>query len=149
MIVTEIFYGLKCDRCGELHNDSDDHSYWNDEGDAIESAYNSEWSELNGRYYCPSCHKINEDTDEIKVYDEYPAHLKTLNKFLDRIALCTGREVSEDDREFWVKCNSYKKPKLDQFEVDYIESLLGDKFISLDYEQGRYNRITCVIKFKK
>ncbi len=149
MIITEVFYGLKCNRCGELFEDGE-HSFWNDESSAIENAYESDWAELKGKHYCPNCHEIDEETDEVKVYEEYPQHLKTLNGFIDRILHGTSRNVIEKDNDFFlIKCQFYQKPKLDLFEVEYIKSLLGDKFISLDYEEGKYNSFTCCIKFKK
>lgn len=76
MIITEIFYGLKCDRCGELYTDGE-YSFWNDESNVIENAYESDWNELKGRYYCPDCHEVDDETDEVKVYEEYPEHLNT------------------------------------------------------------------------
>ena len=146
MIVSEIFYGLKCNRCGELYEDGE-HSFWSDESSAIENAYESDWTELKGKHYCPNCHEIDEETDEIKVYEDYPQHLKTLNGFIDRILHGKRRNVIENDNEFFlVKCQFYKKPKLDLFEVGYIKGLLGDKFVSLDYEEGKYNSFTCCIK---
>src|SRR5690606_8136359 len=105
--------------------------------------YESDWSELNGNHYCPGCHEIDEETDEVKVYEEYPRYLKTLNKFIDRILHGTSRNVFEHSDFFLIKCQFYKKPRLDSFEVDYIKSLLGDKFVSLDYEEGKYNSYTC------
>ena len=146
MIITEVFYGIKCDRCGEIFEDGE-HSFWSDESSAMENATESEWAELNGKHYCPNCYEVDEETDEIKVFEEYPQPLKTLNAFIDKI-LKGSRDVLEFEDNFLIKCRLYMKPKLKSFEVDYIKSLLGEKFISLDYEIEKYN-ITCCIKMKR
>ena len=148
MIITEVFYGVKCDRCGEIFEDGE-HSFWSDESSAIENASDSEWAKLNGKHYCSNCYEVNEETDEIKVFEEYPQPLKTLNRFIDKILKGVSRNVSEYEDHFLIKCYFYYKPKLDLFEVDYIKSLLGEKFISLDYEIEKYNRFTCCIKMKR
>lgn len=148
MIITEVFYGVKCNRCGELYEDGE-HSFWGDESSAIENSTNSDWAELNGKHYCPNCHEVDEETDEIKVFKEYPQPLKTLNGFIDKILKGISRDVLEYEDSFMIKCRLYNKPKFELFEVDYIKSLLGEKFISLDYEEGKYNNFTCCIKMKR
>lgn len=148
MIITEVFYGVKCDRCGETFEDGE-HSFWSDESSAIENASDSEWVELNGKHYCSNCHEVNEDTDEIKVFEEFPQPLKTLNGFIDKILKGVSRSILEYEDHFLIKCYFYYKSRLDSFEVDYIKSLLGEKFISLDYEVEKCNRFACCIKMKR
>jgi len=148
MIVAEVFYGVKCDRCGELYEDGE-HSFWSDQDISIENTYESGWIELKNNHYCNDCHEFNEETEEVKVFEDYPAHIKTLNKFIDEILLGTRREFFEYDNHFLIRCSFYKKPKIDLFEVDYVKNLLGDKFISLDYEVDKYNSFTCRIKINK
>ena len=148
MIITEVFYGIKCDRCGEIFEDGE-HSFWSDESSAIENACESDWKEVNGKYYCTNCCEVNEETDEIKVFEDYSQQLKTLNGFIDKILKGTSRDVLEYEDSFMIKCRLYNKPKFELFEVDYIKSLLGEKFISLDYEEGKYNSFTCCIKMKR
>lgn len=148
MIITKVFYGIKCDRCGELFEDGE-HSFWSDESSAIENSTDSDWAEVNNKHYCSNCHEVNDETDEIKVFEEYPQQLKTLNDFIDKILKGVSRNVLEYDDNFLIKCNFYYKPKLDLFVVDYIKSLLGEKFISLDCEVERYNKFTCSIKMRR
>lgn len=148
MIVTEIFYGVKCDRCGEM-NDDGEFSFWNDESSAMEYAYESEWTELKGKHYCQGCYEVNEETDEIVVFEEYPPHLKTLNNFIDRIVKGLSRKVIESGPDFQVRFKLYKSQKLENSEENYIKALLGQYFISLDYEHGRYNGVSCIITFKR
>lgn len=148
MIITEVFYGIKCNRCGELYEDGE-HSFWSDESSAMENAGESDWQEVKGKHYCPNCCEVDEETDEIKVFEEYPQLLKTLNGFIDKILKGINRDVLEYEDSFMIKCRLYNKPKLELFEVDYIKSLLGEKYISLDYEEGKYNSFTCCIKMKR
>lgn len=147
MIVTEIFYGVKCDRCGEM-NDNGEYAFWNDESGAIENAYDSDWREIKGKHYCENCHEVNEETDEIIVYQDYSDQLKSLIKFIDSVAKGTNRKVHEYNAEFVVKCSFYKKSKMEIFEENFIQNLLGKLFISLEYEQDKYNSTTCIIKLK-
>lgn len=147
MIISEIFYGLKCDRCGDVFDDSE-HSFWTDQGAAMEYAEESDWKELNGRHYCQSCHEVDEETEEVRPLAAYPKHLKTFNGFIDRI-VGGRRQLIEYNDHFLAKCNFYHRPKLEAYEVEYIKSLLGENFVSLEYEQGKYNSFTCFIKIKK
>jgi len=150
MIVSEIFYGVKCDRCGEVYEDGE-HSFWTEEDSAIENAIESEWAQLKGKHYCTGCHEVNEDTDEVIPYEEFPKYLKTLNSFLDRIAQGTSRQVQEPDgtNQFIVKGRFYNKAKFADFEENYIKSLIGEYFISLEYEEGKYNSRSYTIVIKK
>jgi phage FluMu protein Com len=148
MIITEIFYGIRCNRCGELLEDGEC-SFWSDEGSAIENATESSWVEIKGKHYCPDCHIMNEETDEIIVFEEYPQPLKKLNRFIDKILTGVRRSIFENTDIFLIKCTFYSKPRLEIYEVDYIKSLMGEKFISLEYEDGKYGSTTCNIKIKK
>jgi len=148
MIITEIFYGIKCDRCGELYEDGE-HSFWNDESSVMENAYESEWRESKGKHYCEGCHEVHEETDEITVFPEYPKHLKTLNGFIDRIVKGLSRKVFEYESEFHVKFQVYRYSRLEQSEENYIKNLLGDYFGSLEYEVGKYDNKSCIIKISK
>jgi len=148
MIVSEIFYGIKCNRCGEMYDDGE-HSFWNDESSAFENASDSGWIKEKNKHYCNNCHEINDETDEVIVFEDYPTPLKTLNKFIDRVVIGSQRNVFETTTEFIVKFNFYTKTKLELFEENYIKNLLGENFISLECEVGKYNTHSCIIKIKK
>ena len=149
MIITKTFYGLKCDRCGELYEDGE-HSFWSDESSAIENASDSEWQEVKGKYYCTGCSEVNEETDEVIIYPEYPKHLKILNGFIDKIVKGMGRTVIEsEDGFFTVKFRFYNNHKLEEYESNYIKSLLGDLFVSIEYLEEKYKSYYCLIKFKE
>lgn len=150
MIVKEIFYGIECNRCRETFMDYNDHSFWMDEDTAIEQATDSEWIAEKGKHYCPDCYDFNEEKDENLPKEDFPEHLKILNKFIDKVAGGVLRKVSESEDEFSVKCRFYKKSKLDDFEENYIKQLISENFLSLEYEQlDRYKGQQCIIKLKK
>jgi len=94
MVTTEVFYGVKCNRCGELYQDGE-HSFWDDKNSAIENSIDSGWFELNGKHYCCGCHKMDDDTNEVKIFEEYPQSLKTLNLFIDKILKYVSRDILE------------------------------------------------------
>ena len=149
MIITEVFYGLKCDRCGTLYEDGE-HSFWSDENSAIENAFDSDWQEVSCKHYCCGCSERDEETDEVIIYPEYPKHLKTLNNFLDKVSKSVYRDIIESEEGFFtVRCRFYKRHKLEEYEANYIKSLLGDLFVSIDYIDEKYNTQTCLIKFKE
>jgi acetylornithine deacetylase/succinyl-diaminopimelate desuccinylase-like protein len=147
MIIAEVFYGIKCNRCGEIY-DGGDFSFWNDEGTAIENATEADWAELNGKHYCTDCHELGEDRDVVKVYDDYPKHLKTLNTFITYV-VAGSKNVIENEVGFTVNCRFFKKKRLEPLEEDYVKQLLADKFVSLEYEEGKYGSVICIIKFNK
>lgn len=149
MIISEIFYGLKCNRCGKIHDDGE-HSFWNDESTAIENACESEWIEQNGKHYCPTCYDYNEDKDENIVRAEFPDHLKLLNKFLKKMVLGHNDEVKELDNCFLVSKSLHNKTRLDSFEEKYIKDMLGENLISIDYKKHeRYSSFTLNIIIEK
>lgn len=62
-LVTETFTAVKCDCCGILYEDGFDHSYWLDENDALELAYDNEWErdKENDKHYCPDCYHHDDE----------------------------------------------------------------------------------------
>lgn len=149
MIITEIFYGVKCNRCGDILDDGE-HSFWNDECGAEENATNSEWIEDKGRHYCPNCYEYNEDDDKQIPLPEFPAYLKELNKFLKNSIVGYSVEVKETDTEFLVVKPLYNRTKLEDFEIAYITGLAGSNLISITCQKHeRYTRHEVYIKLKK
>lgn len=65
--ISATFYAVKCNRCGEVYLNSNDHSYFDSEDYAREDAREDDWVELvNGdttEDYCPSC-VVMDETDE-------------------------------------------------------------------------------------
>lgn len=148
MIIKEIFYGLKCNRCGTTFSDGE-HEFWSDEDSAIEYAYDSDWIEEKGKHYCVSCHEHNEEKDENVPFPEFPKHLKELDKFLKNIN-GWDRVINESsDDMFIISKRLYDRDNLLSFEEDYIKGLMGEKFISLEYLKAEsYSKQTLLIKIK-
>lgn len=61
MIEPKTCYFLTCDRCGE---EFDDNCYHTDAYSLEQSAEFSRWREIGGKWYCPDCYELNDETDE-------------------------------------------------------------------------------------
>jgi len=148
MIITEVFYGIACNRCGEICDDGE-HSFWNDESGAEENAMNYDWIEEKGKHYCLNCYEYDEDADKNIIYPDYPQHLKDLNKFLKTI-LGYSHETKESEEFFVVSKSLHNRISLDSYEVSYIKGLLGENLVSIEYQKHpRYSRNECIITIKK
>lgn len=149
MIVTEIFYGIKCNRCNEFYDDGE-HSFFSDESSAEENATDDEWIVFNHKHYCPNCYEHNEETEDNIPIPEYPEHLKRLIRFLNHNIIGYNNSMKETSVKYIIEKGIYDRQKLDSFEEDYIKSLLGEKFESLEYKKdGRFTRTYCVITVNK
>lgn len=87
MITEQIFYGVRCDRCGEDFESHGDYSYMSDSGDIWDEACDQDWQLIDGRHYCPHCYEENPDPDndddhEYRPKPAYPECVPTLRKFL-------------------------------------------------------------------
>ena len=51
--ITEVFIGIRCDRCHEIFEGSDDCSFFCDKESAAEYASEDGWLLENGHHYCP------------------------------------------------------------------------------------------------
>lgn len=128
MIVTEVFYGLKCSRCLEQYDDGD-HSYWDDEHTVIENALESDWFVTNGKHYCPDCHE-----DELPK-PEFPEHIVKIKKFLTQMIRGNSTIINEIDGKFIISKHLYNQVELDSFDENYIKEMLGDKLISIEVKK--------------
>lgn len=145
MIIKDVFYGVKCDRCGTQYEDGES-SYWYDESVAIENSMEDEWIECNQKHYCPNCHELDDEGGFI-IYEEYPKYLKTLISFIDHVMTASCRSVSETETEFVVSFRFYKygQSQLEALEEMYIKSLLGERLVSVGYSKSTL----CTIIIKK
>ena len=49
-------YGVTCDGCNEIHEGEwSGWSLFGDQDQATESAYDDDWREIRGKWYCPEC----------------------------------------------------------------------------------------------
>lgn len=104
MILKEIFYGIKCDRCGTINNETDT-AFWNDESTAENQANDDEWnSTIPGKHYCPNCFTVNEETEEVTIKPPFPESVKRIEKFIDTITKNCA-EVHEKDDRFEIQFN--------------------------------------------
>ena len=148
MILKEIFYAVKCDRCGQINEDGNDHSYFFDKSDALQNVSDNDWAELLGKHYCDSCHTINEETDEVIVKPLYPDHLVKLRKFLDKV-VCVRNRTTEYTNEYYVRINIYNSKTLIPVDKNYIQEILGENLISINKEEKKYSEIEYLIVIKK
>lgn len=149
MIITEIFYGVKCNRCGDIYDDGE-HSFWNDECEAWENASESEWQEIKGRHYCPNCYDEDEETEVITPRPDYPVYLRELIKFLKNSILGYSLEVHETETDFTVIKALHNRSELTVFERAYVTGLTDKYFISMECKKHeRYTKWQVEIKIKK
>ena len=148
MILKEIFYAVKCNRCGTI-NEGGDYSYFSQESDAVESATESEWCEFNGKHYCPNCFTFtDEDLEEIKVKESYPIYLVKLRKFLNSVLYVRERTFEKED-SFIVKINIYSSKVLLPIDEKYICEILDESFVSISKEEKKYSEVEYIIIIKK
>lgn len=57
-------YSLECDGCKNGFENNSGFTIFIDEQCMLEDAYNSDWTEKDGKHYCDNCYTINDD-DEI------------------------------------------------------------------------------------
>lgn len=149
MIVSEIFYGVKCNRCKEQFEDGE-HSFWSDEDSALENATESEWIEEKGKHYCPNCYDYNDEFETQSIRPDFPEYVTKLKNFIDKILKSYSATISEKEDYFEISTGIYSGTSFEKFEENYIKDLLGEKLISLEYQKHeRYTRYDCVILVKR
>lgn len=71
MIVEEKCYGYECDGCGKLLENFEGVSFYVDKDTLEGNMDDEEWTEINGKWYCPECvEKLfveDEETGEYKL----------------------------------------------------------------------------------
>ena len=131
MIITEVFYGVKCDRCGEIYEDSE-HSFYSDEDSAQQNALDDEWGELNGKHYCPNCHIIDEEKDEVKPFAPFPNHVKLIRKFFSSVVKSVRESIDESKEGIiTLKYRLLYDEGLRPYDEEYLRNCLKDDFIDL------------------
>jgi len=149
MIISEIFYGVKCNRCGEQYEDGE-HSFWSDECGAVENAMESEWIEEKGKHYCSECYEQDEATEENTAKPDFPEHVKNLKKFFEKMIIGHSSRISEQDDCFKISKNLYNTTELNHYETTYIKEMLGDNLILIEVKKHeRYSSSEATVLVKR
>lgn len=149
MIVSEIFYGVKCNRCGEQYEDGE-HSFWSDESGAVENAMESEWIEEKGKHYCTKCYEYNEEFEIQSIKPDFPKNVKLLKKFFDRIIIGHSSNITEQENEFKVSIILPNQEGLKSYDTNYITDMLGSSLISIKVEKHeRWSSYNCVVLVRR
>lgn len=130
MIITDTFYAIKCNRCGDLHNDGE-YEFYIDEDSAYESASNSDWLHHNNSDYCTCCY----DCETLKPYPEFPKHIKEFRKVFDSLSRSRS-DIIDMGSSVWIKASiwgGFSKEK-----EECVKLLLGDKLIEFIRDSGRW-----------
>lgn len=142
MIVKEIFYGVKCNRCGEM-NETGDYTYMSDESSAENEALDNEWFIDNGKHYCPNCFTVNDETDEKTVNPPIPDIVKKIEKFLIYITKNIPSTIETNDC-FKISFNEYRPVGI--AEENWLASLPNVSFERTAIPESRYSKIVITIK---
>lgn len=109
MIISGIFYAVKCDRCGVIAGD-DEYSWLSTDSEALENAINSEWLEKDNKHYCPSCYHVDDSDNEV-VNPEWPKELKQVQTFIEKVLNRRAIvEEYENNKTFTIKFHDYANP---------------------------------------
>jgi len=92
MFTEQIFYGIRCDRCGDDFESHGDYSYMVDKGSILDEACDQRWVSIDGRHYCPDCYEENpdpnhDDDHEYRPLPMFPAYIHDLKMFLRAIGV--------------------------------------------------------------
>ena len=130
MIVEDVFYGVKCDRCGDMHEEFE-YTFFSDNDSAWESASENDWIEDFGKHYCPDCYIMDEDSGDCKPKPEYSNHIKEFKKVFGALISSSVTLIEHEDY-FEMKGTSYKGFGIDK--EDCVKALLGKKLIEFKRE---------------
>lgn len=146
MIITEILYGAKCDRCSIYYDG--EYSFFMDQESIKNELDYSSWLTKDDKHYCSMCYDINEETDEIKVKDFYPECYLLLIAFVRNIIRGSVVRVIEAGDTYLVQFREKWKSPMSIADINYIKELLGKKYVSIEVvEENRRN--ICYVRFKK
>lgn len=124
MTYETIMYGIKCNRCQAIYEDSEGANLAVDRhGDLEESAQEDGWYVNGDRHYCPNCHTINENDEVVTkpLIDYY------FFKFKNELQMLTGRQYtfSETETLFVLKSN-YCYKRLNEAQSLILRDIIPD-----------------------
>lgn len=96
MTYETIMYGIKCNRCQAIYEDSEGANLAVDRhGDLEDSAQEDGWYVNGDRHYCPNCYTINENDEVVTkpLIDYY------FFKFKNVLQMLTGRQYTFSETE--------------------------------------------------
>jgi hypothetical protein len=119
MITEEIFYGVKCDRCGDIYEMNGEYTCYSDKGEILDAAFDDDWKEIHGRHYCPCCytekdgttitnrcHDDDDDDDEreddSREYIPRPSYPECYHKLQQFMQVIIGHKGSESCDDDWL-----------------------------------------------
>lgn len=123
MIETTVFYGVKCDRCHEMYEDSNDFTFFYDKSEALEEAMDADWIEKDGKHYCPSCYEGLEEDDTLKIKPSIPKQVFKLRKLLMEYE-SNYAGIAEHSDDFTVSCYLRSNTLPDKPIMDMIAFIL-------------------------
>jgi len=125
MIVTEIFFGVKCNRCGDVCSDGE-HEYWSDEDNALENAINSDWLGYKKKHYCGNCY----DWITNEPFPHFTGEILEVKKIIEK--MLPGYDFkTRDDAEKTIFLKKMQQP-ISKIYRNLIAEIAGEKLINMD-----------------
>lgn len=141
MIIKEIFYAIKCDRCGYI-NEVGDIQFLSDEDIAESQAKDDDWlCNIKGEHYCQDCFTENEETEEILIKPLFPQSIDRIKEFVSKITENYPRVI---ERENGFEIYFYTHCGFDTASKNWITSSYPEAKIDT-IPNGKYNKIIITI----
>ena len=132
MFTEEIFYGIRCDRCGEQYESSGDYSYMTDKGEILETAENDDWREIDGKHYCPGCYVEDpepiDDDHEYMPKTAYPDCIYGVRRIVAELLESGSGKIEEKDEKLHL-CFYLNNHELD----DVLKGAIDQKMHGVKY----------------
>ncbi len=145
MIVTEIFFGVKCNRCGTICSDGE-FTLWSDKDSAIENVAESGWLFVGEKHYCTNCYDDEKNTP----FAYFPEPLKLVQKYVEKIL--KGYDFTVSDTATTTKFIKLIPSKLRESEKLWIKEAAGGLFLNIE-ETDSYKKLSTtpfklIVEFK-
>lgn len=138
MIKTDVFYSIKCNRCGRIYYNVNGEEWYGDKLEALDEADEDGWLIVNEDkgHYCPDCL-----TKDRKVKPPYPNEVLSIEKFVKEFIL---KMVGEDYHPIEELDNgngyliygilsNYNKPEgITEVEKEMIRQLAGNYKVDIN-----------------
>lgn len=118
-----ILYGIKCDRCREVFEDSEGHTVFFDKGDAEEGVAEDSWHCDGDKHYCPNCYFVD-DNDVITVKPSIPHDFFKFQNTLKALTHTIHR-FSEIEQHY-ILTNHYCYKNLDPARISILREIIPD-----------------------